>query len=78
MPSIKIFFNHKIVNIDFEARLMSVKNELAQESQVAFDFCVGADGSYSVVRRQMMRVVRCVPCSSFLQDSLVRLEYSHR
>jgi kynurenine 3-monooxygenase len=28
---------------------------------VDFDFCVGADGSYSVVRRQLMRVVRCVP-----------------
>jgi kynurenine 3-monooxygenase len=27
---------------------------------VGFDFCVGADGSYSVVRRQMMKVVRHV------------------
>lgn len=25
-----------------------------------FDFCIGADGSYSVIRRQMMRVVRWV------------------
>lgn len=27
---------------------------------VSFDFCIGADGSYSNVRRQMMRVMRCV------------------
>ena len=78
MPNIKVFFNHKIMNIDFDAKFLSVKNEMAQESRVFFDFCIGADGSYSVVRRQMMRVVRCVPWSSFLQDSLVHLEYSHR
>lgn len=78
MPNIKVFFNHKIVNIDFDARDMSVKDETARELRVAFDLCIGADGSYSVVRRQMMRVVRYVPCPSFLQDSLVHLEYSHR
>ncbi|KIP09635.1 hypothetical protein PHLGIDRAFT_102657 [Phlebiopsis gigantea 11061_1 CR5-6] len=58
VPNIKIFFNHKIVNIDFDARHMSVKDETARELRVAFDLCIGADGSYSVVRRQMMRVVR--------------------
>lgn len=26
---------------------------------VEFDFCIGADGSYSIIRRQMMRVVKC-------------------
>jgi 2-polyprenyl-6-methoxyphenol hydroxylase-like FAD-dependent oxidoreductase len=31
-----------------------------KEVKVQFDFCVGADGSYSVVRRQLMRVIRYV------------------
>jgi kynurenine 3-monooxygenase len=30
-----------------------------------FDFCVGADGSYSVIRRQMMKVVRHVQRNFF-------------
>ena len=61
MPNIKVFFKHKVVSLDFDAETMSVKNGVGQESQIAFDFCIGADGSYSVVRRQLMRVVRCVP-----------------
>ena len=43
----------------FDARVISVHD--GQENKdltVSFDFCVGADGSYSVVRRQLMRVVR--------------------
>lgn len=35
---------------------------------VEFDFCVGADGSYSVIRRQMMKVVRHVQ-KCFLRDT---------
>jgi kynurenine 3-monooxygenase len=29
---------------------------------IGFDFCIGADGSYSIIRRQLMRVVRLVFC----------------
>lgn len=61
MPNIKVFFKHKVVSLDFDAKTMTIKNDMARESQVRFDFCVGADGSYSVVRRQLMRVVRYVP-----------------
>jgi len=30
------------------------------DTRVNFDLCIGADGSYSVMRRQLMRVVRLV------------------
>jgi 2-polyprenyl-6-methoxyphenol hydroxylase-like FAD-dependent oxidoreductase len=45
---------------------MSVKNLKANiDVDTGFDFLIGADGSYSVVRRQLMRAVRFVKCSSF-------------
>ena len=37
---------------------MSVRNGAAPDQHIKFDFCVGADGSFSIVRRQLMRVVR--------------------
>ncbi|CAL1704375.1 unnamed protein product [Somion occarium] len=59
VPSIKVFFNHKVLTLDFDARVMSVKDvDAGKDLSIAFDFCVGADGSYSIVRRQLMRVVR--------------------
>ncbi|KAH8107036.1 FAD/NAD(P)-binding domain-containing protein [Cristinia sonorae] len=57
--NIRIFFRHKIVSIDFDSRVMQIENmESKNNSSVPFHFCVGADGSYSVVRRQLMRVTR--------------------
>lgn len=60
VPNIRIFFGHKVQSIDFDQRTMLVhdSNE-SKDIRVAFDFCIGADGSYSVVRRQLMRVIRC-------------------
>ncbi|KAI0705824.1 FAD/NAD-P-binding domain-containing protein [Cytidiella melzeri] len=58
VPNIQAFFKHKVTSIDFDARTLSVRNDGAPEAQVTFDLCVGADGSYSIVRRQLMRVVR--------------------
>ncbi|KAI0318647.1 FAD/NAD-P-binding domain-containing protein [Amylostereum chailletii] len=58
-PSVRVFFRAKVTALDFDRRVVSVSNfENGQDEQVPFDLCVGADGSYSVVRRQMMRVVR--------------------
>ncbi|KAI8998528.1 FAD/NAD-P-binding domain-containing protein [Trametes punicea] len=59
VPNIRVFFEHKVTSIDFDRQKMLVRNtEAAKDVDVSFDLCVGADGSYSVVRRQLMRVVR--------------------
>ncbi|KAF8575953.1 FAD/NAD-binding domain-containing protein [Ramaria rubella] len=50
-PAIGISFNHKLVTADFDIRRLTFLN-------ANFDLCVGADGSYSAIRSQMMRVVR--------------------
>ncbi|THH33877.1 hypothetical protein EUX98_g231 [Antrodiella citrinella] len=57
--NIKLFFNHKVTSIDFDGRIMQVEDTATKtQKAVAFHFCVGADGSYSIVRRQLMRVTR--------------------
>lgn len=58
-PNIRVFFQHKLTTADFDARVLSFHDSAGNEDvQVSFDFCVGADGSYSNVRRQLMRCVR--------------------
>ena len=57
--SIRAFFHHKVVSIDFDARVISVLDaSTGEQRKRGFDLCIGADGSYSIVRRQLMRVVR--------------------
>lgn len=56
-----MFFEHKLTVADFDAGKLTFKDEASDaDVDVRFDFCVGADGSYSNVRRQLMRVVRSV------------------
>jgi len=65
VPNIRLFFQHKISSVDFDERVLTVHDiATGKTSQVTFDFCVGADGSYSIIRRQLMRVVRSAPSLS--------------
>ncbi len=57
--NIQLFFDHKVISADFDTQTLVVRDiPRNTEVNVEFDFCVGADGSYSVIRRQLMRVVR--------------------
>ena len=61
VPNIRIFFEHKPERADFHNRIMNVHDaDAGTTKQVEFDLCIGADGSYSFVRRQIMRVTRYV------------------
>lgn len=61
LDNISILFQTKVQTIDFDKRTMFIFDNTSKGSRsVNFDFCVGADGSYSIVRRQMMKVVRYV------------------
>ncbi|KAL5529229.1 hypothetical protein ACEPAG_5213 [Sanghuangporus baumii] len=58
-PDIRVFFEHKLTTADFDSRVLTFHDSAGNKDvQVNFDFCVGADGSYSNVRRQLMRCVR--------------------
>lgn len=60
-PNIRVFFRHKVQTLDLIKRHMVARNEdNSVDIDVDFNLCIGADGSFSVVRRQMMRVVRSV------------------
>lgn len=59
VPNIHLFFRHKVLAIDLDDRTMIIRNlDAEKDIRTAFHFCIGADGSYSIVRRQLMRVVR--------------------
>ncbi|CAK5264262.1 unnamed protein product [Mycena citricolor] len=61
LENTQIFFQHKVQAVDFDRKSMTVIDTAAgSERPVEFDFCIGADGSYSVIRRQLMRVLRHV------------------
>lgn len=68
---IRILFNHKVVAADFDRKIITVKDTASGlDSEVGFDFCIGADGSYSVTRRQLMRVARQVVPSLCCDNNL--------
>jgi kynurenine 3-monooxygenase len=57
--NIQMFFDHKVITADFDTQTLVVRDISRNTGiNVQFDFCVGADGSYSVIRRQLMRVMR--------------------
>ena len=71
-PNIRFFFEHKPQMVDFHHRVMNVHDVLAGTTkQVEFDLCIGADGSHSFVRRQIMRVTRYVSSATSSTTLLV-------
>lgn len=60
--AVPIFFRHKLHSANFDGKKLQFATPSGQEPstevEVDFDFCVGADGSHSNVRRQLMRVLR--------------------
>lgn len=74
-PNVRVFFRHKVQSIDFDKKSMTVRNdENGTDVSTTFDLCVGADGSYSVVRRQLMRVVRMDFEQSYIPHEYMELK----
>jgi len=75
-PNIQLFFQHKVQFVDFDTKIMTVIDVVGGGATrpVEFDFCVGADGSYSVIRRQMMKVVRMDFQQEYLRDEYIELK----
>ena len=57
--NIRVFFNCKVITADFDNKTMEVQETVSKKDfSVDFDLCIGADGSYSTILRQMMRATR--------------------
>ncbi|KAA1474919.1 FAD/NAD-P-binding domain-containing protein [Dentipellis sp. KUC8613] len=77
VPGLRIFFRHKIIAIDFDRRNMTVRDlETGEDSEVSFHLCIGADGTHSVVRRQLMRVVRMDYRQEYIPHDYLELKIS--
>lgn len=72
VPNIRLNFEHKVTAADLDQRELVVwDGSSGAEHRVGFDLCIGADGSYSVIRRQLMRVVRLVDRFSLVHADLI-------
>ncbi|KAG1768355.1 FAD/NAD(P)-binding domain-containing protein [Suillus occidentalis] len=59
LPNIRLTFKHKVLSADFDQRVLFLRDgDSGADIRANFDLCIGADGSYSIIRRQLMRVVR--------------------
>ncbi len=55
-PGVRIFFNQRCVNVDFEKQTAEVQDESSRETRpVPYDVLLGADGAFSAVRSAMQR-----------------------
>lgn len=63
MPQVKIFFNHKLVGVDFKKKIAWFERHTKSdptrgtEIELKFDFMIGADGAHSAVRYHLMKYV---------------------
>ncbi|KZV79647.1 hypothetical protein EXIGLDRAFT_756833, partial [Exidia glandulosa HHB12029] len=74
-PDVTLRFQHKLSTADYDRRELVFQTPSGTEL-VAFDFCIGADGSYSNVRRQMMRFVRMNFEQEYIPHEYVELRMS--
>ncbi|KAF1949147.1 kynurenine 3-monooxygenase-like protein [Byssothecium circinans] len=64
MPNVKFFFHHKLISVDFQKKLAWFERRAKHddpvrgfETEVNFDFLIGADGAHSAVRYHLMKFV---------------------
>jgi kynurenine 3-monooxygenase len=67
-PGVKLFFNHACVDLDRrDGTITFRKTETGEEVRVKADVIIGADGTFSSVRRLMQRGVRADYTQMFLE-----------
>lgn len=75
LPNVHAFFDHKILSADFDQRILTIRKTVSKEDlTVNFDLCIGADGSYSIIRRQLMRVVRMNYQQEYIRHEYIELK----
>ncbi|KAG8868012.1 kynurenine 3-monooxygenase, mitochondrial precursor [Serendipita sp. 405] len=72
--SIPVKFHHKLLHANFEGKHLTFRDSACEkDATVPYDLCIGADGAYSAVRRQLMRVVRMDYQQEFIPHEYIEL-----
>ncbi|GAB00078.1 uncharacterized protein L969DRAFT_97288 [Mixia osmundae IAM 14324] len=73
LDGITLKFDSKLTSIDFDKGTLVVRSVGRKEETVSFDTIIGADGSFSKVRSEMMRVVRMDFRQSYIPHGYLEL-----
>ncbi|MCB0733192.1 MAG: FAD-dependent monooxygenase [Flavobacteriales bacterium] len=57
-PNVKLFFNHRCLDVDLEKSIATFKDENGEKVTVESDYIIGGDGAFSAVRMRMMKSAR--------------------
>ena len=71
--NITTYFEHRLVDIDFESAATTFKVENARELTVESDFVFGADGAHSKVRRQAHNLPRFSYSQNYMPQCYIEL-----
>ncbi|GFR87379.1 kynurenine 3-monooxygenase [Elysia marginata] len=55
-PNVQVFFNHKLISCDFEKGEAEFVNDKGDNVRIQVDLIIGADGAFSALRRQMLKL----------------------
>lgn len=73
-PNVTIHFNKKLVKANFDRSMLTFQDTQTHEQvQVTADLTIGADGSYSQVRQQIMRCTRVDFAQEYIDDLYLEL-----
>ncbi|KAJ3229254.1 hypothetical protein HDU81_005519 [Chytriomyces hyalinus] len=73
MPNVTIKFLHELLSIDYEKKILNFKKSDGTVYKAQADLIIGADGSYSRVRRELMRVTRMNFSQEYIEHGYVEL-----
>ncbi|CAG9772999.1 unnamed protein product [Ceutorhynchus assimilis] len=72
--NLKMFFNHKVVDVDFNKSTIEVTNCMTNDSIItSADFIIGADGAFSVLRGFMQKMPRFNFSQDFIDHGYLEL-----
>lgn len=72
-PNVTLLFEQEFVSIDFDKNILTFKRKDGTVYETHADLIVGADGAYSRVRREMMRVTRMNFAQEYIEHGYVEL-----
>ncbi|KAJ3412145.1 hypothetical protein HDV05_001183 [Chytridiales sp. JEL 0842] len=72
-PNVKVVFECNLSSMDVPNKTMMFKRPNGQTLEAKADFIVGADGAFSHVRRELMRVTRISFQQDFIEHAYVEL-----